>query len=348
MATIKEIKELALYAAKKEAPANFTVNTVDEALRDELFKMADSINNFNRNKYDIFEIMIETIDEIVPRRVIDRVAMFAEVRTVPQGQKTIFRRKLGRNRAKQFLTQVGLSGVYETFRLDTESFEVSAHAVGGAGTIDFERFLDGAESMADIMDIITEGLEDAVYYEILKALQAAYQTAGRPEANQYYGSSFDRDAMAKLVNTVKAYSDSVAIFATPEFVTAMGPDAVVPGTANYQGIYSPRDIEDIANTGRIKMFRGVPIVEIPQSFIDENNDKTVINPQFAYVLPTGREKVVKIVLEGATQMWDWVNKDQSIEINAYKKMGAAILTQHDWAIYVNTGLEDTSASLYGF
>lgn len=348
MATIKEIKELALYAAKKEAPANFTVNTVDQALRDEMLKMADSINNFNRNKYDIFEIMIETIDEIVPKKVIDRIAMFAEVRTVPQGQKTIFRRKVGRNRAKQFLTQVGLSGVYETFRLDTESFEVSAHAVGGAGTIDFERFLDGAESMADIMDIITEGLEDAVYYEILKALQAAYQAAGRPEANQYYGNSFDADAMAKLVNTVKAYSDGVAIFATPEFVTAMGPDAIVPGTANYQGVYSPRDIEDIANTGRIKMFRGVPIVEIPQSFIDENNDKTAINPQFAYVLPTGREKVVKVVLEGATQMWDWVNKDQSIEINAYKKMGAAILTQHDWAIYINTGIEDTSASLYGF
>lgn len=348
MATIKEIKELALYAAKRQAPTNFTVESVDKALRDEMLKMADSINNFNRNKYDIFEIMIETIDEIVPKKVIDRVSAFAEVRTVPQGQKTIFKKRVGRNRAKQFLTQVGLSGVYETFRLDTTSFEVAAHAVGGAGTIDFERFLDGAEDMAEIMDIITEGLEDAVYYEILKALQAAYKTAGRPEANQVYENHFDADAMAKLINVAKAYSDGVAIFATPEFVAAMGPDAIVPGTANYQGIYSPRDIEDIANTGRIRIFRGTPIIEIPQSFIDENNVKTAINPQFAYVLPTGREKVVKIVLEGATQMWDWINKDQSIEINAYKKMGAAILTQHDWCIYINTGIEDTSASFYGF
>ena len=50
--------------------------------------------------------------------------------------------------------------MYETFRLDAEEYEVSAKAVGSAGTIDFERFLDGAESMADIMDIIVEGLED--------------------------------------------------------------------------------------------------------------------------------------------------------------------------------------------
>lgn len=348
MATIENIKELALAAAKRQPLANYTIDTVDNALRGELFKMADSINNFNRYKYDIFDILIETIDEVVPKRVIDRVSIFADVKVVPQGQKALFKRKVGRNRAKQFLTQVGLSGVYETFRLDTETFEVSAHAVGGAGTIDFERMLDGAENMADIMDIITEGLEDAAYYEIMRALQAAYNNARRPAANQVYENRFDSEKMAGLVNICKAYGDSAVIFACPEFVNDMGPDAIVPGTVNYQGIYSPRDIEDIANTGRIKMFRGTPIVEIPQSFIDENNEKTVFNPQYAYVLPTGRQKVVDLVFEGQTQMYDWINKDQSIEINAYKKMGTAILTQHDWCIYVNTKLEDNSDSFYGF
>ena len=47
-------------------------------------------------------------------------------------------------------------------------------------------------------------------------------------------------------------------------------------------------------------------------------------------------------------MWDWVNKDQSVEVNVYKKMGAAILTNHDWCIYRNTDITDTSATVYGY
>ena len=57
MATIKELKELALHAARGTAPANFSAETVDEALRSELASMCDSINNFQRNKYDIFDIL---------------------------------------------------------------------------------------------------------------------------------------------------------------------------------------------------------------------------------------------------------------------------------------------------
>ena len=346
MATIQEIKELALNAARGTAPENYSVENVNDALRDELNAMCSSINEFRRNQYDIFDIIIETADEIVPKKVIDYVGIFAEVKTVGNGQKAMFKRKLGKNRAKKFLTQVGLSGVYETFRLDTETFTVEAHAVGGAGTIDFDRMLDNAEIMPDIMDIITEGLTDSVFYEIQKALIAAYGAAGVPAANQKEGNNFVAKDMQDLVNVVRSYGTSAVIFACPEFVAAMGPDQI--GDSSYKAAYSPKDIEDIANTGYIKMFRGTPIVQMPQSFVDENNDKTTMNPQYAFVLPAGGEKVVKVVLEGPTQMWMRDNRDQSMEINAYKKMGAAILTYHNWGIYKNKSISDTSASLYGF
>ena len=346
MATIQEIKELALNAARGTAPENYSVENVNDALRDELKAMCSSINEFRRNQYDIFEIISETADEIVPKKVIDYVGIFAEVKTVENGQKAMFKRKLGKNRAKKFLTQVGLSGVYETFRLDTETFTVEAHAVGGAGTIDFDRMLDNAEIMPDIMDIITEGLTDSVFYEIQKALIAAYGAAGVPAANQKEGNNFVAKDMQDLVNVVRSYGTSAVIFACPEFIAAMGPDQI--GNQSYKAEYSPKDIEDIANTGYIKMFRGTPIIQMPQSFIDENNNKTTMNPQYAFVLPAGGEKVVKVVLEGPTQMWMRDNRDQSMEINAYKKIGAAILTYHNWGIYKNKGISDTSASLYGF
>ncbi len=347
MATLQEIKELALYAAKGTAPANYQVENVNEALRDAFKDLAGSVNQFMKNRYDIYEIMIETADEIVPNKVIDAVGRFAEVQVVGQGQKALFKRSLGRNRAKKFLTQVGLSGVYETFRLDKTTFEVPAMAIGGAVTIDFERFLDGAEDMAELMDIITEGLTDSVFIEVQKALKAAINATGRPDANKVSKNTFDAESMIKLINVVKAYGSNAVIFAPPEFVAAMGPDAIVPVGTNYQGIYHPQDIDAIHNTGYINLFRGTPIVQIPQSFIDETNTKTWIDPQLAYVLPTDGEKVVKVVLEGQTQVHDFTNRDNSMEIHVYKKMGAAILTHHNWGIYQNTGITDTSESPYG-
>ena len=232
MATIKEIKELALHAAKHTAPANFSVENVDEALRAEMKNMASSVNEFMRNRYDIYDIIIQTADEVVPNKVISALGIFAEVQVKKQGDKALFKKGVGKNRAKKFLTQVGLSGVYETFRLDNETFEVPVMAVGGAATIDFERFLDGAEDMADIMEIITTGLTDAVFIQVQKALKAAVSATARPAVNLVSKNTFVAEDMVKLVNVVRAYGSSAVIFAPPEFVAAMGADAIVPVGTN--------------------------------------------------------------------------------------------------------------------
>ena len=85
-----------------------------------------------------------------------------------------------------------------------------------------------------------------------------------------------------------------------------------------------------------------------QSFIYETNATTWLDPQYAYVLPTGGEKVVKLVFEGQTQIRDFENRDNSMEFHAYKKLGAAILTNYNWGIYQNTGITATFANPYGF
>ena len=344
MATIQEMKELALHAVRGTAPANFAKEDVNGALREAMNGLAGDLNQFMKNRYDIYAIIIEAAEEYVPQRVIQELSMFADVVNVPQGQTVEFKRKLGRNRAKSFLTQVGLSGVYETFRLDADKVSIKAHAVGGAARIDFERFLDGYETMTDLMEIINEGLVEAVYCEVQKALQAAWGAQGAPAANRHTAASFEAKAMQKLIGVVKAYGAGAVIFATPQFIEDMGPDAIVPGSTNYQGIYAPGDIEDIRTKGRISIFRGTPIVELPQSFVDEQNDKWVLDSQYAYVLPTGGDKVVKVVFEGTTQIYDWTNKDQSMEIHTYKKMGVAIMAYNNWAIYQNTSLAGDVAS----
>lgn len=344
--TLKEFRDIALHAAKGTAPETFSVNDVNAAFVDGLKELAGTYNQFMKNRYDIYDIIIESIDEVMPANVMSAIGAFAEVQQVAQNEKAMFRRKKGAQRAKKFLTQVGLSGVYETFRLDADTFEISAHAVGGGATIDFERMLDGAESLAEVVDIVTEGLTNAVFVEVQKALIAALQVM--PATNKIAGS-WSADNMVKLLNVVRAYGNPV-IFAPPEFIAAMGPDAIVPTIASSaQGVYSPKDIEAIHDYGFVQVFRGAPIVKMPQSFVDETNTETYVDPRLAYIFPAGQEKVVKVVLEGQTQIRDHENKDNSMEVFAWKKMGCAILTHHNWAMYQNTGIEDTRAKdIYGF
>lgn len=345
---IKDLKQLAICAAKGTAPANYSNESVEAALLEGLNELGGSVNNFMKNRYDIYNIMIEAADEIVPKKVISALAPFAEVQVVGRGQKAIFTKKEGKMRAKKFLTQVGISGIYETFRLDKSQFELAGHAIGSGATLDFDRILDGAETMADVMEIMTEGLTDAVYLLVQKTLKAALNAKGRPDANKVVENKFDSQKMFKLISVVKAYGNGAVIFAPPEFVGEMGPDQIIPiATAGVQGVYSPDDVEAIHRTGYINLFRGTPIVQIPQSFVDTDNKKTWIDPQMAYVLPTGNEKVVKVVLEGPTDMWDMTNKDRSIEIYWQKKMGAAVLCNYNWGIYQNTSIPQTYESPYG-
>jgi len=346
--TIQEMKELALHAVERTAPAEFSVDNVDEALHDAFAELAGSINNFRRNKYDIFDIMITAAEKVVPQDVLAQLGSFCEIRQVAQGQTVLFKRgPIGRNRAKKFLTQVGLSGVYETFKLDSETFRIPMKSIGGAITMDYERFLDGAENLSDLMEVMAEAQTQGIYREVQAALIAAASEARMPSANKVSASSFDAQKMVQLCNVVKSYGDGCTIFATTEFIDEMGPDYfMVAGTKGGSTITKAEivkdDIDRIHNVGRIALFRGVPVVEMKQGFYDDSNTVKVLNPQYAYVLPTGKEKVVKVVLEGSTQMRDWENKDGSIEIESYRKVGVGIVHFNNWGIYQNTGITVTS------
>ena len=340
--TLNELRDLARHAARNTAPAEFSVSSVDAAVADGFKNLTGSINNFMKNRYDIYEIIIENADEIVPGKVMDAMSSFAEVIQLKNGEKKLFKRGgLGRNRAKKFLTQVGLNGLYETFRLDEETFELKTKAIGGAVSIDFQRMMDGAETLGEFMDVLTEAQVDGIYGEVQKALMAAVENTAMPTANKVAGAYAASD-LQKLVNTVKTYGGSATIFASPEFIAAMGADAIVPAMSSAQGIYHPDDIDAIHNIGRIRIFRGCPVVELRQSFLDEANDKVMIHPQFAYVLPSGKEKIVKIAMEGGTQMYDVVNPDQSVEIHTYRMIGVGILAFNNWGVYKNTGIDATN------
>ena len=144
--------------------ANYSYSQLDETLRKEMNELVGTPALYRENKNLLFGLIEETISEVLPAKVADIYAGFAEVKNLAQGDKPIFRRKItsSKIRAKQFITRVGLAGVYEVFKLGEESFDVQTNAIGGAAQVGIEEFLDGRVDFAELVEIVMSGIEEVI------------------------------------------------------------------------------------------------------------------------------------------------------------------------------------------
>lgn len=333
------LKQLFNCAMGRNIPAEFSNEQIDyeAALRDEIRKLVGTYSLYRRNKLELFELLAENADEVLPRKVIDLIGPFADVQQYGNSDKLVFRVKRGARRGKQFVTRATNSGVYETFRLDHDYMELESHTIAGAGIIDFERYLDGLEDIADIYDIILEGMLDNIYREVYGCLKASYNDTGRPSRNLVSANTFDAEKMAGLVQTVSGYGAPVIYCSTMFASTMLNTITTSDGKVHV----NDRDLDEIREYGYIGKFAGAPVVVLPNSFEDETNEKLVFDPRFAFVIPAGREKIVKVALVGDTIIDEWKNTDRSMEIQGYKKFGVGLVSAPNyWGIYYNSGIDD--------
>ena len=312
---------------------NLTYEAMNETLRKELNELAGTYSLFRENKNLIYSMIEETLDEILPKKIMQRYDQYAEVKTFAQGDKPVFRRPLNntRQRAKQFITRVGLAGIYEVFKLgpsESESFEVRTSAIGGAAQIGFEEFLDGRVDFAEVTKIVMEGMDELIAKEVAAALKASVNQL--PPANRVACAGFDEAAMDRLIMIAAAYG-TPTIYCTYEFAVRMIPQEAWR--------YTEAMKTELWNTGRLAQYKGTKVVILEQSFDDETNTRKVIDPGYAWVIPTGADgKPVKIAFEGGTIVDDYVGYDRSREIQVYKKVGVVCMLANNVCAYVDTSL----------
>lgn len=205
----------------------------------------------------------------------------------------------------------------------------------GATRLEIEDFLLGRISMSELLDVLTEALEEKLYIEIQKALIASFNAPDRPAANKYTGAGLIMDEFDKLINTVRAYGDSVNIYCTFAFASKLYNN---PGWANVAKI-SDRDVEDIRNQGYVGTYKGCNVIILNQSFTDDTNTETIVNDAYAYIMPVGAEKPVKIAFEGPTFVRNFTDAVLSQEISLEQMFDVAVLSHNYWAIYKDTSLE---------
>ena len=332
--------------ADPTAPTAYSYNgetmsydVLNETLRRELNEYAGTYSLYRDNKNLIFSVIEEVLDDILPKKVEEAYGMFAEVKTFAQGDKPMFRRKItsSRQRAKQFITRVGLEGIYEVFKLGgQESFEVQTSAIGGAAQIGLEEFLDGRADFAELTSIVMEGMDELVYREIGAALMGAIQQL--PTANIATWTGFNEQEFDRLLTVVSAYGDPT-IYCTYEFAVKMIPQDAWR--------YTEAMKTELWNNGYFATYKGRKVIILPQGFTDETNSKKVINPGYVWIIPSGGDtKPVKVAFEGQTIVQEWQNRDWSREIQVYKKVGVVALMTNNIGVYQDTELVDNYDMYY--
>ena len=337
----KNLVQLAKTVAKADPSApvsysfngeNFSYEALNETLRREFNEIAGTYSLYRENKNLIFAVIEETLDEVLPKKVEQAYMQFAETKQFAQGDKPIFRRKRDvRSRAKQFITRVGLAGIYEVFKLgpsEEESFEVRTSAIGGAAQIGFEEFLDGRVDFAEVTAIVMEGMDELIMKEVGHALAASVNQL--PPANIVVANDFDEKEFDRLLVIASAYGEPT-IYCTYEFAVKMVP------TEGWR--YTEKMKNELWNTGHLATYKGRKVVILPQGLEDETNTRKVINPGYCYIIPSGADsKPVKIAFEGGTIVDEYTNADRSREIQVYKKVGVVAMLANNICAYADTDL----------
>ena len=306
---------------------NLTYDALNETLRKEMNELAGTFALYRENKNTIFSLIEETMDDILPKKVEEEYGKFAEVKTIAQGNSTIFWRKHDRQRAKQFITKVGLAGIYEVFKLGKDTpIEVQTSAIGGAAQIGLEEFLDGRADFAEVTKIVMDGIDELIYWEIGAALKEGLTQL--PALNTVEVDGFDSQAFDRLLAISAAYG-TPTIYCTEEFAAKILPEKWDAWSDNMK--------DTIWNNGRFANYKGHVLNILPQGFTDATHTTKVIDPGYCYILP-GAVKPVKVVMEGSTIVDEYVNKDRSREIQVYKKVGVGVVMTPDICVYVDTEL----------
>lgn len=312
----------------------FSYTDLNETLRSELKEIAGTYALYRENKNTVFALIEETIDDVLPKKVLEQYGQFADIKTFGQGDRAVFTQRIttaAKRRAKQFITKVGLAGIYEVFKLDGKSYEVPTSAFGGAAQIGFEEFLDGRVDFADVLDIVMEGLDECVYLEIERALKGA--VVNLQEANKATEDAFVETEMDRLIAVADSYGKAT-IYCTYEFAATMVPA---------EGWRSNEMKNQRWDNGYLANYKGHNVIVLPQSYEDETNAVKVIDPAYAWIIPTGADKPVKVAFEGQAIVREIENADMSREVQVYKKLGVCALITNNICVYRNTSLKRTVA-----
>ena len=332
---IKDLMNVVSGRADVALTARFSENGVtqfdaENLLREKLNSLYDPSDFYAdpSKKMACFALIAESVEKELPKRVEKQFDLVVETATHKVGDKPRFTFKLGKKALKKFVTRGSQSGAYRKGTMDRGYIDFDYFTLVGAIRLEYREYASGFLTMSELQEVILDSATEQLYKEIQNLMKSIVDQL--PANNKHIGTGFNEDEMDKVVSTVSAYGEPV-IFCTKRFANSIPADLI--------SAYDTTAINDMHEDGYVKDYKGTKIVILEQSFEDESNEVPVIDNGFAYILPTSKEKIVKVVFEGQARISEQdVFATGAKEWKYEETVGMAILYNNHIGVYHNTNI----------
>ena len=324
------LKQLLVAAARPSTSINFAdAQSAAKNALIEHFGIADvSLRDLRRYRNDIFAIIEEVIEEVLPLELESRVGQFAEIKSFGRDEAVKFTIKgLGKNRIIRSIVKGARGGLYRARRLDDRDFMVTTEVWTVGYQITLEELLSGRRTVSELVDLIAKGFVELIYVEVVKALRAAYSSA--PAANTHTASGIQEAELQNIIRVIKQYGNPIIVGFESETQKLLN---VAGAVSAYNPNIAAADLDEIRNNGQVSIYRGTPILNIPNYFMDESNEQWMFKEGDLFILPIN-EKPVKVAMHGDMYTAEVAQPHGGMEWSAHRLMGIGILFYNNIGIY---------------
>jgi hypothetical protein len=332
-----ELKDLLVAAAKNKGIANFSASDVQSAASNALlehfgFKDA-SMRDIRSQKEAVFAVIEEVIDEVVPMMVQDRTGDFAEVQTFPRNSAIMYKIPMAeesRRRMYRALKPGARGGIYKAFRLDGFTLTVTpeVHTIGYAITL--EELLTGQRTVQELVTVITDAWMEKIYQRVFEALSTAANQA--PAANQVaagVGTEVVNEYMDRLISITRAYGNPVILGFPAQLRLLQNVPGAITAYAN------PADLDDIRRQGYIGLYKGVPLVELPNYIISHPASGAIdwlFDETKLFIVPAG-VRPVKVAFQGESHLEEVKQPHGGFEYHNHRIFAVTVLFKNHICSY---------------
>lgn len=337
-----ELMSLLVAAAKNEPTTEFAVEDVQAAASNAIMKYIGIENatarDIRNHRNEIFDIIEEVVDKVVPAKMTDILGQFAEVKSFGRDDQVKFHiTGLGKGRVKAAIVPGARGGIYRARRLDTSDVELRTHVETVGYMITLEELLTGSRSIADIVAVIAEGLVEKVWIEVVKALRAAYASVpANNKATVASGDNIDLAGLDKVIRTIASYGKPV-IMGFAKLVDQINNKVGFTGAAPN---LPAQDLMDIRNQGFVGVYHGTPVIKLPNYFVDETNSQWIFKEGDIFILPTDA-RPVKVAFQGEAYTAEVNQPHGGTEWHLHKMMGVGIVFYNNIGIYRQYAVDNT-------
>ena len=144
-------------------------------------------------------------------------------------------------------------------------------------------------------------------------------------ANKHEDSSLVEKELKKLINVVKAYGQPIIC-------------GTFLGISEIPFDDSDDSKDDKRNNGYVGKYLGCPVIALDNSFEDMDNTVSALDDAYLFIIPQGKERIVKVALEGGVNVRGNDGKDWTKNFEAMQQAGCVVLHNNNFAMYKNTSL----------